>query len=78
MRLFVASASRTDRVHPVSWDELDDAVSAGEPARLSFEWLEVLERVERHGDLMAAVLTLEQELPELAVSEYLRARRFGH
>ena len=53
---------------PVTWDELDDALSAAEPGRLCFEWEEVLQRVERHGDLMADVLTLEQELPELAVS----------
>jgi bifunctional non-homologous end joining protein LigD len=53
---------------PVTWDELDDALSAAEPGRLSFEWKEVLDRVERHGDLMAEVLTLEQELPELAAS----------
>ena len=52
---------------PVTWDELDDALSAAEPGLLSFEWDEVLERVERQGDLMADVLTLEQELPELAV-----------
>ena len=50
---------------PVTWDELDDALSAGEPGRLSFEWLEVLERVERHGDLMAEVLSRKQELPQL-------------
>jgi bifunctional non-homologous end joining protein LigD len=51
---------------PVSWDELDDALSAGEPGRLSFEWPEVLERVERHGDLMAALLDRQQELPLLS------------
>ena len=53
---------------PVTWDELDDALSAGEPAALSFEWAEVLDRVGRHGDLMANLLTLEQELPELRPS----------
>jgi bifunctional non-homologous end joining protein LigD len=52
---------------PVSWDELDDALSAGQADRLRFEWKDVLERVERAGDLMAEVLTLEQELPSLAV-----------
>ena len=51
---------------PVTWDELDNAVSAADPGRLRFEWDAVLERVERHGDLMADVLSLEQELPELA------------
>jgi bifunctional non-homologous end joining protein LigD len=52
---------------PVSWDELDDALSATEAGRLRFEWEDVLGRVERHGDLMAELLTLQQELPELAV-----------
>ena len=42
---------------PVAWDELDD------PAALAFEWSDVLERVERDGDLFAPVLTLKQELP---------------
>jgi bifunctional non-homologous end joining protein LigD len=51
---------------PVTWDELDNAVSAADPGRLRFEWDAVLERIERHGDLMADVLSLEQELPELA------------
>jgi bifunctional non-homologous end joining protein LigD len=51
---------------PVSWDEVEDALSSGEAGRLSFRWEEVLQRVERHGDLMADVLTLEQELPRLA------------
>jgi bifunctional non-homologous end joining protein LigD len=50
---------------PVTWDELEDALSAGEPGRLSFEWPEVLARVERHGDLMAEVLERKQELPQL-------------
>jgi bifunctional non-homologous end joining protein LigD len=51
---------------PVSWDELDDALAVGEAERLSFEWATVLERVERHGDLMAEVLDRKQELPELS------------
>jgi bifunctional non-homologous end joining protein LigD len=50
---------------PVTWDELDDAVSAGDAGRLSFQWPDVLERVERHGDLMADILDRKQELPEL-------------
>lgn len=45
---------------PVTWDEIDAAAS-GEP--LSFEAPEVLDRVERHGDLFAPVLTTEQALP---------------
>ena len=44
---------------PVMWDELDD------PSALVFEAAEVLERVERHGDLFAPVSELRQQLPQL-------------
>jgi bifunctional non-homologous end joining protein LigD len=44
---------------PLLWSELDD------PAALVFEAADVLERVERHGDLFAPVVELEQELPSL-------------
>lgn len=45
---------------PVTWDEIDTAAS-GES--LSFEAPEVLDRVERLGDLFAPVLTEQQQLP---------------
>ena len=44
---------------PLEWSELDD------PDALVFEAADVLERVERHGDLFAPVVELEQELPAL-------------
>ncbi len=44
---------------PLKWSELDD------PAALVFEAADVLDRVERHGDLFAPVVELEQELPSL-------------
>jgi bifunctional non-homologous end joining protein LigD len=44
---------------PLRWSELAD------PAALEFEAADVLERVERHGDLFAPVVELEQELPSL-------------
>ena len=44
---------------PVRWSELED------PAGLVFEAPDVLERVERHGDLFAPVSELHQELPSL-------------
>ena len=44
---------------PVTWEELDD------PSALVFEAGDVLERVERHGDLFAPVAALQQELPDL-------------
>jgi bifunctional non-homologous end joining protein LigD len=50
---------------PVGWDEVEAALSAGDPDRLSFETDDVLARVEEKGDLFAPVLELEQTLPEL-------------
>ena len=52
---------------PVSWDEVSDALDTGDPETdpLTFEADEVLDRVERHGDLYAPNLELEQELPAL-------------
>jgi bifunctional non-homologous end joining protein LigD len=50
---------------PVSWDEVEEAADSGDGSGLFFEAGEVLERFERHGDLFAPVLELEQDLPEL-------------
>ncbi len=47
---------------PLSWNEVADAAG---PDDLVFEAPDVLARVEQHGDLYAASLTLEQELPTL-------------
>ena len=44
---------------PLAWDELED------PEALVFEAADVLERLEAHGDLFAAVAELQQELPSL-------------
>jgi bifunctional non-homologous end joining protein LigD len=44
---------------PLAWEELD------EPELLVFEAADVLERVERDGDLFAPVAELRQELPDL-------------
>ena len=49
---------------PISWDEVSDALDAADPDCLRFEASEVLERVDRLGDLFSPVLELEQELPE--------------
>jgi len=51
---------------PVSWTEVEAALEADDAAALVFEASEVLERVARAGDLMAPLLTLRQELPDLA------------
>ena len=51
---------------PVSWDEVASALKAGRPDRLVFEAAQVLERLEREGDLFAPTLKLQQTLPGLA------------
>jgi bifunctional non-homologous end joining protein LigD len=50
----------------LSWEELDQAVGHGDAGTLVFEMGDVLERVAAHGDLFEPVLTLRQELPDLA------------
>jgi bifunctional non-homologous end joining protein LigD len=50
---------------PVTWGEVEAVAGSGDGAALVFEASEVLERIERHGDLFAPVLELRQELPEL-------------
>jgi bifunctional non-homologous end joining protein LigD len=50
---------------PVTWEEVEAVADSGDSSTLVFESDAVLERIERHGDLFAPVLELEQELPEL-------------
>ena len=50
---------------PVTWEEVEDAAERDDASSLVFETAEVLERIERHGDLFAPVLELKQQLPEL-------------
>jgi bifunctional non-homologous end joining protein LigD len=50
---------------PVSWDEVEDALDAGDAQRLVFDSADVLMRTESLGDLFAPVLELRQELPRL-------------
>jgi bifunctional non-homologous end joining protein LigD len=49
---------------PVSWDEVEACMEAGDPGMLVFDSRAVLERVEEHGDLFAPLLTLKQRMPE--------------
>jgi bifunctional non-homologous end joining protein LigD len=49
---------------PVTWAEVGRCLESGDPATLSFTAPQVLERVERQGDLFAPVLTLHQQLPQ--------------
>jgi bifunctional non-homologous end joining protein LigD len=48
---------------PVTWDEVERCLEAGDPGLLVFDSAAVLDRVERMGDLFEPVLTLEQQLP---------------
>jgi bifunctional non-homologous end joining protein LigD len=50
---------------PVTWDEVAEVADSGDKAKLTFEADAVIDRIERHGDLFAPVLELEQELPDL-------------
>ncbi|MGH9015741.1 MAG: non-homologous end-joining DNA ligase [Acidimicrobiia bacterium] len=50
---------------PLTWDEVSDAVDAGDAEVLAFDAAAALSRVEHLGDLYAANLEREQELPEL-------------
>ncbi len=51
---------------PVTWDEVSDALDAGDAGALTFETAATLARVERLGDLYAESLTVAQSLPALA------------
>ena len=50
---------------PITWDEVETTIGSGNASELVFEAGDVLERIEKHGDLFAPVLELEQELPDL-------------
>jgi bifunctional non-homologous end joining protein LigD len=50
---------------PVTWDEVETVADSGDGSSLVFESDAVLDRIERHGDLFAPVLELEQTLPDL-------------
>ena len=50
---------------PLSWDEVRACAESGDPDMLVFETKQVLERVERDGDLFGEAVSLVQELPRL-------------
>jgi bifunctional non-homologous end joining protein LigD len=50
---------------PVTWDEVRACLDAEDPELLVFTADQVVQRVERDGDLFAPVLSLTQELPSL-------------
>lgn len=51
---------------PVSWAEVSRCLQSGDASSLEFTAPQVLERVERLGDLFAPVLSLHQQLPQVA------------
>jgi bifunctional non-homologous end joining protein LigD len=51
---------------PVTWEEVERAFKKKDADLLRFESHQVLERVEKMGDLFSPLLTLKQKLPKLA------------
>jgi bifunctional non-homologous end joining protein LigD len=50
---------------PLAWDEVEAAVADDDASSIIFEAGDVLDRIDRVGDLFEPVLTLRQELPRL-------------
>ena len=50
---------------PVTWEEVEAVADSGDGSSLVFEAGDVIERIEKHGDLFAPVLELKQQLPDL-------------
>jgi len=51
---------------PVSWQEVENCLKKADPELLVFTSDQVLQRVEKSGDLFEPVLKLKQKLPSLA------------
>ena len=50
---------------PLAWDEVEAAAADGDASSVVFEAGDVIDRVDRLGDLFGPALTLRQELPQL-------------
>lgn len=48
---------------PVTWSEVEQCLKKGDPNLLVFTSDQVLERMQKHGDLFGEVLTMKQKLP---------------
>ncbi len=59
---------------PVTWKEVESCLKQNDPELLVFTADQVLQRVEKNGDLFAPVLTLKQKLPAIAALEKLGAQ----
>ncbi|MBA2624745.1 MAG: ATP-dependent DNA ligase [Acidimicrobiia bacterium] len=54
---------------PITWAEIEEVVAERDPSTLRFTAPDVLDRVERLGDLFAPAAALRQELPDLAFDD---------
>jgi DNA primase len=52
---------------PVSWDEVERCLKAGDPSKLVFDSDQVLQRVAKLGDLFEPVIKKKQKLPRSLV-----------
>jgi bifunctional non-homologous end joining protein LigD len=59
---------------PVTWQEVESCLKHNDPELLVFTADQVLQRVDKSGDLLAPVLTLKQKLPSLTALEKLGAQ----
>jgi bifunctional non-homologous end joining protein LigD len=59
---------------PLTWEELEAAIDAGDPGQLVFEMDDVLARLDERGDLFAEVLTLGQGAGRTARAAGVNAR----
>jgi len=62
---------------PLKWEEVERALSKKDATLLVFESEQVLQRVEKMGDLFAPVLALKQKLPKLAATGHAEEREAG-
>ncbi|MCU1299062.1 MAG: primase-like protein [Acidobacteriaceae bacterium] len=62
---------------PVAWEEVETALKKKSAKLLVFEADQVLERVDKVGDLFEPVLTLKQKLPKLAGIETAQPEALG-
>ncbi|HZR32411.1 MAG TPA: non-homologous end-joining DNA ligase [Terriglobales bacterium] len=54
---------------PVTWEEVEQALARKNASMLVFEAAQVIERMEKSGDLFVPVLELKQKLPDLGAIE---------
>lgn len=58
---------------PVTWSEVSKALKKGDASLLTFEFDEVINRIEKMDDLFGPVIELEQKLPRLEALKHLHA-----